>query len=628
MSLLDAILKGPVWHCTKIDTKGYVTKEPVYLFWRNALEVTWEIFGDPVFAQHMEYDPYQIFEGTEREYGEWMSGDEAHRIQVSQCHFLLDRNYKYTQDRLPAGATIVPIVLASDKAPVTRMTGDIEMHPLFLTSANINSKVRMKATSHAWACVAYTPTPEFLTHPDFHSVLEARVWHRCVDIVCTGLKVAAHVGTFMSNPTNLTRYCFTLLVAYTADLPEQLMIACVTKSISPVTIAEKNQFGDGILYAPRDGELTLQKLHELCQQIDPWRLQEFLAEAKKHNLSGVQLPFWRNWRFSNPSIFLIGELLHYGHKLFFNHPFKWCKVLLGHDEIDVHYRIQHKRVGVRHFNGVSYVSQMTGREHRDLQRTIVPTIAGLADPDFVCAIRAIVDFLYRVQVATFTPSSIRAMEESLQEFHSFKGAILRAGVRRGKSKEIFHFEILKLELLQSFGRSIHNSGSLIPYTADVSECLLITHCKDPFTRTNRQRSGFTRQIVLLLDCEESIRRFDLFSFLQERDASLTNTSLASNEPHYVDPMMDWVQRIAPEEANWFHGPRTYRNHFLKGIVTEDSTTAFHVTVKPDFADKPPNYVAMTYNLPNFPALLRNYIDAIPGDHSRLHGCLLKGWTKF
>ena len=199
------------------------------------------------------------------------------------------------QDQLPAGATIVPIVLASDKAPVTQMTGNIKMHPLFLTIANINSKVRMKATSHAWACVAYTPTPEFLTHPDFHSVLEARVWHHCVDIVCTGLKLATHVGTFMSDPTNLTRYCFTLLVAYTADLPEQLMITCVTKSVSPVTIAEKNQFGDAILYAPRDGELTLQKLHELCQRIDPWRLQEFLVEAKKHNLNGVQLPFWCDW---------------------------------------------------------------------------------------------------------------------------------------------------------------------------------------------------------------------------------------------------------------------------------------------------------------------------------------------
>ncbi|KAI5981111.1 hypothetical protein EDD15DRAFT_2560938 [Pisolithus albus] len=541
LSHIDAIPKGPTWHCTKIDTTGYVTKDPVYVFWRDALEVTREIFGNPVFARHMEYDPYQVYEGMEREYGEWMSGDEAHRIQ----------------DQLPAGATIVPIVLASDKAPVTRMTGDIEMHPLFLTIANINSKVRMKATSHAWACIAYTPTPDFITNSEFHSVLEARVWHRCVDIVCAGLKLAARTGTFMSDPNNATRYCFTPLAA------------------------------------------------------------------------GVQLPFWRDWRFSNPSIFLVGELLHFGHKMFFDHPFKWCKELLGHDEIDARFRIQHKRIGARHFDGVSQVNQMTGRDHRDLQRTIVATIAGLAEPDFVHAIRAIVDFLYRAQAPTFTSSAIHAMEESLQEFHMHKDSILQAGVRRGKSKEISHFQIPKLELLQSFGRGIRNVGSLIQYSADVSERLLITHCKDPFTHTNRQRNSFTEQIVLRLDREESIRRFDLYALLLERDADLTNVLYTEfDDSCYVDPTVDWVQQVALEEASHFRGPRTFRNHFLKGVVSDDSTTAFHITVKPDFADKSSNYIATTYNLPDFPHLLQNYIDGIPGDHDRLGGRLLKGWMKF
>ena len=318
------------------------------------------------------------------------------------------------------------------------MTGDLEMHPLFLTIANINSNVRMKATSHAWACIAYTPSPEFLVHPDFQSVLEARVWHDCMDIVCTGLKLAAHAGTFMSDPNNLTRYCFMPLTAYIADLLEQHMIACVTKSVSPISLAEQSQFGDGILYPPRDGEDTLRKLVDLCKKIDPWKLQEFLAEAKDY-LSRVQLPFWRDWRFSNPSIFLLGELLHAGHKLFNDHPFKWCKVVLGNNELDVRYRIQHKRVSVRHFDGVSCAKQMTGREHRDIQRTIVTTIAGAADPDFVRTIHAFVDFLYRAQSLSFTASSIQTMEQSLSEFHSYKDAVLRAGARRGKSQEIAHF---------------------------------------------------------------------------------------------------------------------------------------------------------------------------------------------
>ena len=424
------------------------------------------------------------------------------------------------------------------------MTGDLEMHPLFLTIANINSEVRMKATSHAWACIAYTPMPEFLVHPNFRSVLEARVWHRCMDIVCAGLKLAARTGTFMSDPSSLTQYCFTPLVAYIADLPEQLMIACVTKSVSLISLAEQSQFGDGILYPPRDGELTLRKLEELCKKIDPWKLQEFLAEVKKHHLSGVQLPFWDGWRFSNPSIFLLGELLHAGHKLFNDHPFNWCKELLGADELDAHYRIHHKRVGIRHFDGVSRAKQMTGREHRDIQRTIVATIAGGADPEFVRTIRAFVDFLYRAQSLTFTPSSIQTMEHDLWEFHSYKGAVLRAGARQGKSQEMNHFRIPKLELIQSFGRNIRNSGAIIQYTTDVSEHLLITHCKNPFTRTNRQRSGFTQQIVLLLDREESIRQFDLYSLLLEKDISFTNPlfSEADDDPCYVDPTLDWVQR--------------------------------------------------------------------------------------
>ena len=246
---------------------------------------------------------------------------------------------------------------------------------------------------------------------------------------------------------------------------------------------------------------------------------------------------------------------------------------------------------------------MTGREHRDIQRTIVATIAGFAGPGFVRAIRAFVDFLYRAQSLTFTNSSIHAMEEDLLEFHQFKNAILQAGARRGKTAAMEHFHIPKLELFQSFGRSIRNSGALIQYTADVSERLLITHCKDLFTRTNRQKAKFTQQIVILLDRHESMRQFNLYSLLLAKGIGLTNSLFLESEddPRYVDPTLDWVQRVAPEDAHHIQGPRSFKNHFLKGIILEDATTVFHVTVKPDFADKSANYIADTYTLPDFAA---------------------------
>ncbi|KIK11805.1 hypothetical protein PISMIDRAFT_70299, partial [Pisolithus microcarpus 441] len=137
------------------------------------------------------------------------------------------------KDTLPEGATLVPIIAASDKTPVTRHTGSLEMHPLFLTIGNIDSDVHMKATAYAWHCVAFMPTVKFDIHPDYQTILQARLWHRCVDIVTEKLKRAANVGEFMTDPFGDVWHCFTPLVAWTADLPEQQLITSVSRNASP-----------------------------------------------------------------------------------------------------------------------------------------------------------------------------------------------------------------------------------------------------------------------------------------------------------------------------------------------------------------------------------------------------------
>jgi Plavaka transposase len=290
------------------------------------------------------------------------------------------------QDQLPEGATIVPMIVASDKTPVTRHTGGLEMHPIFVTIANIQSDVRMRATCHAWRCVAYMPIPKFVdVHPDYQTILSQRLFHKCMDIVFADAKVAAMVGKFMPDPARHLRHCFTPLVTYTADLPEQQAIACVSKVASLITLATSQSFGDTYRHPPRTKEHTLTAIYNICQRIDPWRLREFQEEAKAHSLSGIHQPFWWDWRHSDPSRFLVGEILHTCHKFFFDHPFKWCKESVGKDELDLRFRSHHKRVGTRHFSsGVCQMKQMTGREHRDLQCTLVPSITGVVPPVCPC----------------------------------------------------------------------------------------------------------------------------------------------------------------------------------------------------------------------------------------------------
>jgi hypothetical protein len=351
-----------------------------------------------------------------------------------------------------------------------------------------------------------------------------------MDIIFANAKVTAITGKFMPDPSGHVRYCFTPLAAYTADLPEQQAIACVSKVASPITLATSQSFGDNYRYAPRTKEHTLSVIYDICQCIDPWRLREFQEEAKAHSLSGVHQPFWRNWRFADPSRFLAGEVLHTCHKFFFDHPFKWCKELVGKDELDARFKSHHKRVGTRHFSsGVCQMKQMTGREHRDLQRTLVPSIAGVAPPQFVHAIHALIDFVYKAQSPVYTDTSIDSMVASLKEFHDHKQAILDAGARRGMKGTIDHFLIPKLELLQSFATFTKDIGALIQWTADVTERLLITHCKLPFDRTSRQSRTFTEQIVDILNREESMRRFQLYLFLRMHNTPLTNAIVTEEQ---------------------------------------------------------------------------------------------------
>jgi hypothetical protein len=128
-----------------------------------------------------------------------------------------------------------------------------------------------------------------------------------MDIVFESLKECALNGSLMTDAIGYVCSCYMPLVAYIADLPEQQLIVCVAKNTSPITMATLAQFGDP---PPRTGSSTLKQIEDLCWEVNPWDLASFQRKAKALGLLGVHLPFWRNWRFSNPAFFLIGEILH------------------------------------------------------------------------------------------------------------------------------------------------------------------------------------------------------------------------------------------------------------------------------------------------------------------------------
>ncbi|KAG2097743.1 uncharacterized protein F5147DRAFT_747441 [Suillus discolor] len=437
---------GPKWHSMTLKMIRYLTIQPINLIWRDGLEVVQDLFANPIFANHVTYDPHVVVDGGECKYSEYFMAQQAFEIQ----------------DQLPEGATIILMIVASDKTLVTQHMGGLEMCPILVTVGNIQSDVRMRATCHAWQCIAYMPIPKFVdVHPDYQTILSQHLFHKCMNIVFADAKVAA-----MEN------------------------------------------------------------------------------------------------------------FLHTCHKFFFDHPFKWCKESVGKDKLKLHFRSHYKRVGTCHFlSGVCQMKQMTGQEHWDLQCTLVPSITGAQSPVY-----------------------------SGTSFHDHKHAILDAGVRRGTKGTLDNFIIPKLELLQSFAMFTKDTGALIQWTADVTERLLITDCKLPFKRTSCQSHTFTEQIIDILNCKESMRRFQLYLFLWMHDSPLVTES----DPALAD-LNQWC----------FVGP-------CPSILSSTATAAFHITMSL-------NEIQQLYALPDFGQALPDYIMKASTSQfttawSNDYGCL-KTWNK-
>jgi Plavaka transposase len=403
------------------------------------------------------------------------------------------------------------------------MTGGRVAHPLLISLANLFMDFRNKGTNHAFYLLALLPVPKFIhKNRKICGILESRLVHECLDFILKPLKKAAEIGIMMSDPLGSLRYAYTPLAACIVDTPEAAMLSGVAGKTSHVTTASYKEFGDPFRHRPRTSSMTLAQLQAIEDNVAPWDINAYAKKAATYRLNGVHRLFWRDWPLSDPSKFLTPEPLHHWHKMFWDHDAKWCIRAVGPSEIDFRFSILHPHTGFRQFQeGISKLKQVTGREHRDMQRYMVAVIADAVPKDFLVAIRALADFRYLSQAPEISDQTCTMIDDALQEFHNHKDSIISAGVRTGKGGRVINnWHIPKLEFMQSVTASIRDNGAPMQWSADHTERCHITEVKDPSRSGNRQ--DYESQICRYLDRIEKCRLFNLATSIRDTEVNVTS----------------------------------------------------------------------------------------------------------
>ncbi|KAG1861524.1 hypothetical protein DFJ58DRAFT_839668 [Suillus subalutaceus] len=292
---------------SEIDEYLNLNLRPLGLFYRDPIDCLQSLLSNPQLADCIDFDCRRVYES-------------ANRLSHAYKSFMMGNHSWYLQCQIPQGASLLGVILSSDKTKVTNIAVPKFVH------------------SNARAC----------------GVLVDWLFHQCISIVTEPLKAAAKMGIMMNDPVGNSRYCFTPLVSYVADTPEELLVACVCSNVSPVTTATQDQFGDPFCHPLRKGSSTLARIKAVLRSVLHADVSEFFAVCKEFNLNGVYEPFWLDWPLLEPSQFITPEALHHWYRMFWNHNLNWCIFVVGANELDFRFMLLQVFKGYCGFNdGVS-----------------------------------------------------------------------------------------------------------------------------------------------------------------------------------------------------------------------------------------------------------------------------------
>ncbi|KAH9913037.1 uncharacterized protein B0H18DRAFT_888938 [Fomitopsis serialis] len=216
---------------------------------------------------------------------------------------------------------------------------------------------------------------------------------------------------------------------------------------------------------------------------------------------GVKKPFWVDLPYTDIHLSITPDVLHQLYQGVFKHLVSWCQDILGSKELDRRLRTLPKAYGIRHFkHGISSLSQITGKERKDMARVLLACLIGKIPKSLLLAFRSLLDFIYLAQYPTHDDDTLGYMTDALNTFHKHKDILVKLGIRD-------HLNIPKFHSLLHYVDSIRLFGTTDNYNTEMFERLHIDFAKDAW-RASNHRDEFP-QMVKWISRREKMMLYEL-----------------------------------------------------------------------------------------------------------------------
>ncbi|KAG9082073.1 hypothetical protein FRC06_005256 [Ceratobasidium sp. 370] len=472
--------KGPEMRPFTVTVGEGDGAEAVELWSKDIVEVLKYLVGDPRFKEHINYVPRKEYTDKERKnrvYSDTCTGNWWWRMQC-----IIEDEF----------GTILPIILSSDKTGLTTLPNGKQAWPVYVTIGNIDKEIRRQPSKRAMILLGYLPVPSTLSEAMDEGRIAWELFHKCMSVMVEPLIKASRDGVEVMCSDAGVRRCYPFLAAYVADHPEQCLVSCTTRC----PLCEETTEGWG----------ELGKAAPLRTKASTLRALEEAEVGIKMGVNSLGLrtvwPFWADLPHINLAAAITPDLLHQLHRgMFLDHLVPWCRDLMGVEEMDRRFKGMTRYQGARHFsNGISGVSQWTGREAKEMARVFLSIIDGAVPVKAVRAARALINFMFLAHSPSLTSQELRMMDGLLATFHANKEVF-----RRRKNGTVRNFNLIrKLHMVRHYPWSTTELGAPDGFNTEATERLHIPLSKEPYRASNKVDP--TEQMAKMLEYGDAFAR--------------------------------------------------------------------------------------------------------------------------